>query len=112
MVIEGVIMIDNIDFGEVGNYLKALRESKGLTMAEAKKVYISWERYETDFYEPNLYTISDISKIENDEVLQQKIIDDLTKLSCVTKRESDQQENSILKKDKPIWLKKGSDWKH
>ena len=112
MVIEGVIMIDNIDFGEVGNYLKALRESKGLTMAEAKKVYISWERYETDFYEPNLYTISDISKIENDEVLQQKIIDDLTKLSCVTKRESDQQEKSITKKDKPIWKKNANDWKH
>ena len=60
----------------------------------------------------NVELFKKVTKIENDEVLQQKIIDDLTKLSCVTKRESDQQENSILKKDKPIWLKKGSDWKH
>lgn len=108
-------------YDEVTDYLTRLRESKGITIKEMESKNFSWYRCECQDSKLSEQNINYIANFEKDDEKRKKIQNDL--LSIYKKYNSNTREkatnnrtvvsnNSIKANEKPIWLKKGSDWKH
>lgn len=108
---------------EVADYIKELRESKGISLEEMEKKSLSCYKYECQDVKMSKNGIEYVSRIEEDDKKREKIVNDLSVLYekyITEKAKDDSQIESVknisnqktISNQKPIWRKSGNDWKH